>query len=257
MSLSTAAFKAYPQLSGDSPPVPPNLRHRLGPRTAHAFPGRRMPDRIARALAETGALDVKELVESFEFFARVRKRLRGPHVVDLCCGHGLTGMLFGLLERRVERVTLVDQRRPDSHGAVFAALCGLGPWLRPKVRFLELGLQRATGALASVAPAVSGVVAVHACGPRTDTVIEVGVALGAAVAVMPCCYGPPPPGLPAAVVGALGGALATDVQRTIDAEARGREVQWTAIPAAVTPHNRVIVLPRLQPTPTQDPGSAP
>ncbi len=36
-----------------------------------------------------GAIDAKEFFEAVEFYARVRKRVRRPVMLDLACGHGL------------------------------------------------------------------------------------------------------------------------------------------------------------------------
>ena len=43
---------------------------------------------LAKELALDGALDTKEFFEAFEFYERVRKRVRQPMMVDLACGHG-------------------------------------------------------------------------------------------------------------------------------------------------------------------------
>ena len=68
--------------------------------------------RLARALAARSAINLKEWLESFEFFARTRKHVRADVVADLCCGHGLTGLLFAIFDKKVQRVLLVDARRP-------------------------------------------------------------------------------------------------------------------------------------------------
>ena len=83
----------------------------------------RVIDKLALALAKRRCVNLKELIESIEFVARTRKLLRqrgggqrqesggggegGVVVADLCCGHGLTGMLFALLEKSVETLKTV------------------------------------------------------------------------------------------------------------------------------------------------------
>jgi hypothetical protein len=96
-----------------------------------------LPDRLARALAERKAIDMREFCESFEFFTRIRGKLmksmlgslehqkacrdKGQAhgvevaVADLCCGHGLTGLLFAVFEKGIDRVYLVDWKKPQSH----------------------------------------------------------------------------------------------------------------------------------------------
>jgi len=43
-----------------------------------------------------GAIDAKEFFEAVEFYARVRKRVRRPVMLDLACGHGLVGELYAV-----------------------------------------------------------------------------------------------------------------------------------------------------------------
>ena len=45
-----------------------------------------------------GAIDAKEFFEAVEFYARVRKRVRRPVMLDLACGHGLVRLLFASCE---------------------------------------------------------------------------------------------------------------------------------------------------------------
>ena len=67
------------------------------------FPSDSLQDRLARELGREKVLAVKEVLESFEFFQRVRKHVRSARVTDLCCGHGLCGILFALFERSVKK----------------------------------------------------------------------------------------------------------------------------------------------------------
>ena len=46
-----------------------------------------------------GAIDAKEFFEAVEFYARVRKRVRRPVMLDLACGHGLVRLLFASCEQ--------------------------------------------------------------------------------------------------------------------------------------------------------------
>ena len=77
--------------------------------------------KLGAALASRDALDAKEFFEACEFYLRTRKRLRNPMMFDLACGHGLTGLLFAAFEPSVERVVLVDTRRPKSYDNIIAA----------------------------------------------------------------------------------------------------------------------------------------
>ena len=103
-------------------------RSAIGGSTLRYFASDSLGDRFVRALGKRHALPVKEVLESFEFFERVRTALRGPCVVDLLCGHGLVGALFAVFERAVERVVLLDRTRPPSFDVMCAALDEVAPW---------------------------------------------------------------------------------------------------------------------------------
>lgn len=230
------AFRAYRQFND------PHLRPMAGAQVrpfaqpTRFFPSEGIADKIARKLGERKLLNVKEITESFEFFQRVRHRVSREAVADLCCGHGLVGMLFGLLERKVERVYLVDLKFPASSLKLQEALCELGPWLGPKVTRLE----RSVKGVAPLLPQGAGVVAVHACGARTDWSLQAARALGGPLAVMPCCYAQQTYKGPDALRRHLGAGLSIDIQRTYDLEALGYQVSWQEVPPEVTPMNRVL-----------------
>ena len=230
-------FRVFPQFNDPALAEHARSKQRVGALVHALFTGDRLPDRFARALAERRAINLKELLESFELYERVRKRVRAKHVVDLCCGHGLTGLLFALGERSVEQVFLVDQRRPASFDGILAAAVSVAPWVAEKVRFLEMSVEDAAPSL----PRGATVLGVHACGSRTDLCIDVAEQLGGAVALMPCCYRSAKREGPAALYHQLGRALAVDIHRTYRLERLGLKVDWSAIPRAVTPMNRVMI----------------
>jgi hypothetical protein len=210
-------------------------KHRLTKAWMFWFTGDTMLDRLAHALADAKAISMKEFVESLEFFHRVRRAVRGPVVADLCCGHGLTGLLFALLERQVDEVWLVDRVHPPAQARVVEAICSLGDWVERKLRRVEAPLSTLS------LPAGAGVLGVHACGAATDGCLAHGIKSGGPVAVMPCCYGRAVPSGPPAVHAALGKILSADVDRTYRLEQAGYRVQWSAIPRSITPMNRILI----------------
>lgn len=232
-----ATFRALRPFNQDSLSGLAKSRQRIDPRIHPHFPSDSLVDRVVRALAEARALPLKEVVESFEFHARVRRRLRHETIVDACGGHGLTGLLFALLDRQVERVRIVDRRRPDSFGTARDALASVAPWVAEKVEYLECTWERAGDAV----PPGASIVGVHACGGRTDRILETAMERRATVAVMPCCYGQTASRTPAPLRRELGDELATDIDRTYRLRAQGYDVDWTAIPRAVSGANRILV----------------
>ena len=226
---------------------PPELRPmagrrgRLDPRFSRIFDGPSRVDRFVRELVERRALRTKELCESFEVFQRVRRALRGGVVADLCCGHGLVGLCFAVFEPEIERVLLLDLHQPQNHAACFEAACAVAPWVREKVEYRTGNLQYAHAWL----PPNAGVVAVHACGTRSDQVLDLAMPTARGVALVPCCYPDKHvAGAPAALVTRLGTEMATDIHRTYRLTNAGFTVRFGAIPPEITPMNRVLLAER-------------
>jgi len=212
-------------------------RGRIDARALPYFATDSLVDRLVRALAEREAIPIKEVAESFEFFGRVRRRIRAATVLDLGAGHGLAGILFAVFEPTVVEVLLLDKTRPANHTEVLGAVASVAPWVSEKVRYREMTLRAAE----QDPPPAAAVIAVHNCGKRSDRAINIGMAQNARLAVMPCCYGhTTPPGL-GALQRSLGAAAATDIDRTYRLRAAGYDVDWSFVPEAVTPMNRIIV----------------
>ncbi len=199
--------------------------------------GDRLEDKLLRALVERRALPAKEVWESFEVAARARSAMKRTTVVDLCCGHGLAGLLLAAFERTIESLWLVDERRPGNHERVMAAVAEVAPWTAAKVRWLEAPLQRALPRL----PTGAGLLAVHACGVRSDRAVDAAIAGGGPLVVVPCCYEGTAQSAPAALRESLGVVDAADIDRTYRLERAGFSVRWSSLPRAVTPMNRVIL----------------
>ena len=230
-------FRAFPQFNDPDLQRHARLKHRVGELARPVFDRPRLYDRLARALCDRRAVSVKELLESAEFHTRTRKRMRGRVMVDLCCGHGLTGALFAL-ERQVERVLLLDRRRPDSFATIVDALQEVQPDAAAKLTWIDADVEDA----ARHVPEGAGVIGVHACGPMTDRVLDAALERSArAIAVMPCCYGQACPDTPPALRSSLGAEIAVDVHRSYRLEAAGYAVHWARIPAAITPMHRVVL----------------
>ena len=232
-----AGFKFLSRFNSDGLRRHAGSAEPLGVHCMADFEGEGMACKLARELCRSGRLPAKEFFEAVEVFARVRKKLRAPVVADLCCGHGLTGLLFALFERRVERVFLIDRAMPPNHACILEAVVRVGPWVRDKVEVHETTIRGAEGFL----EAGTSIVAVYACGQKTDQVLDLALHLKGAVAVMPCCYSRrQSPGSPA-LSRALGVGVAYDVYRTCRLEAEGYAVRWEQVPPEITPMHRIVM----------------
>ncbi len=238
--LESPAFKAFPQFNEDGLESIVNSKTSVDPSSAlRHFPSKRPADRVGRALGARRAISIKELIESAEFFQNTRKYIRARHIVDLCCGHGLTGMLYAVLDQKVESVTLVDHVRHPCVNVILDCLSEVAPWTRDKVLFLKLADEE--WHRIETRPSESAVLGVHACGFLTDRCLGFAVERGLPVAVMPCCYPYERCPAPTSVRQALGGELAFDVDRTYRLESSGHAVRWRYVPKAITPMNRILI----------------
>lgn len=228
-------------------------------------------------------VDVKEVCESVEFVLRMRKRVVGNviklkkqrrkqqqqlpnqkndssssiiHLQDLCCGHGLTGMLFAACygsptaNNNQVHVTLVDQTQPSSHTVLKDLIVQVCPWVQDRIKYQASSLDEWKTSSAendiddeiihTTKPNI--IIATHACGMLTDYVINYAMEQKAeSIAVMPCCYTGTDVGSPYGIKRALGVSWAADIRRSYKLQECGYHVDFGAIPQSITPMNRIIV----------------
>jgi SAM-dependent methyltransferase len=209
-------------------------KNRLTEKELVLFPGETLFDKVGRAVCRAGCLPRKELFEAWEVARRVRRRFRSGRVVDLACGHGLTAALLLLLDDTSQRALAVDRTLPATTGRLTAALLETWPRLAGRIEFIEAPLEDV-----ALAP-TDLVVSVHACGGLTDLVLERAAAVGARLALLPCCHN-----LDDADQGGLGGwldgPLAVDVARAYRLQNRGYRIFTQHIPNDITPKNRLLM----------------
>jgi SAM-dependent methyltransferase len=212
----------------------PGSRGRLKAQDLARFPDETLFHRVARAVCRAECLPRKELFESWEVARRARRRFRGGRVLDLACGHGLIAQLMILLDDSSPGAIGVDVRLPESAARLGEALAGEWPRLAGRVTLVEGPLEQIEVGAGDV------VVSAHACGALTDRVIERAAGARARVAVLPCCHDEE-----TCDAGGLGGwmdaPLAIDATRARRLAARGYRVFTQAIPAAITPKNRLLL----------------
>jgi len=219
---------------GGAPRFDPRSRSLLTGRDLDRFPGDGLFARVARAACEAECLPRKELYESWEVARRVRRRLRGGRVVELAAGHGLVAHLMLLLDASSETALAVDVKPVASAATLAASLVVRWPRLGGRVEHRLADLESVPLARGDV------VVSVHACGALSDLVIGRAIDAYAAVAVLPCCHDAQTCD-PGDLLGFLPLPLAVDATRVARLRASGYRVVTQTIPAAITPHNRLII----------------
>ncbi len=215
-------------------------RHDLG-----RFPGETLFARLGRAVCAAGVLPRKELYEAWEVARRLRRVARGGRVVDVAGGHGLLAHVMLLLDDTSPAAHVIEPAPPSSGPALHDALAAAWPRLAGRVQVHAVPL--------AAFPLAAGdiVVSSHACGALTDHVLDAAAEARAVVAVLPCCHdletcaaGP--------LSGWLDGPLAIDALRAVRLEQRGYRVWTQAIPAAITPKNRLLIGVPAGPAPALD-----
>lgn len=212
----------------------PSSRGRLTDRDVGRFPDESLFHRVARAVCRAGSLPRKELYESWEMARRVRRHFRGGRVVDLLAGHGLLAHVMLLLDDSSPTALVVDTTLPPSSARLHEVLVEAWPRLAGRIAFVA-------GALDDVEILPTDVVvSSHACGALTDRVLERAVAARARVAVLPCCHDLATCDA-GALTGWIDGPAAIDIVRALGLQQRGYRVRTQAIPAAITPKNRLLM----------------
>ena len=222
----------------------PASRGRLTTRDLDRFPGNTLFDRLARTVCEAGCLPRKELYEAWEMARRARRLFRGGRVLDLGGGHGLLAHVMLLLDDSSPTALVVDRVLPASTGKVHEVLVTAWPRLAGRIAFVNAGIDDVEILSTDV------VVSSHACGSLTDHILARASAAGARLAVMPCCHD-----LGAGDAGDLSGwvegPLAIDIMRAIRLSQRGYRIWTQAVPAGITPKNRLL-LAAMQPHPANE-----
>jgi hypothetical protein len=212
----------------------PASRSLLTRRDLGRFPGETLFARVSRAVCEAECLPRKELFESWEVARRVRRRMRGRRVVELAAGHALVAHLLLLLDTSSESAEAIDAKPVPSAETLAAALASRWPRLAGRVerRVADLSTARVT--------ADDLVVSVHACGALSDVVLRRALEARAHVALLPCCHDAASCDT-GGLLGFLPLPLAIDATRVARLRAAGYDVVTQTIPAAITPHNRLIL----------------
>lgn len=236
-TIANSRFKFFPQLNDVDRIEWLRSRQKFHSKIVREFFGSdSLLDTFLQAIAAARLLPIKEVLESCEFFTRIRKSSRSRIVADLCCGHGLVGVLFALFERDVQRVVLIDQNEPDSRQKLISIASKVAPWVAEKIdnRVAPIGIEDPW-----IEPGVA-IVSAHACGVLSDLCIDIAIESGGPIAILPCCYPRAACGAPLALQTQFGLETAFDIDRTYRLEKSGYRMRWGTIPPAITPMNRIL-----------------
>jgi hypothetical protein len=212
----------------------PASRARLTDLDIDRFPDDTLFHRVARAVCHAGCLPRKELYEAWEMARRVRRLFRGGRVIDLGAGHGLLAQVMLLLDDSSPSALVVDKTLPPSSAKLHDVLVQAWPRLSGRITFVATSLDAVEILHTDV------VVSSHACGALTDRVLSRAVAAHARVAVLPCCHDLAS-GDAGGLSGWVDGPVAIDIVRAMRLTQRGYRIWTQAIPAHITPKNRLLL----------------
>lgn len=212
----------------------PSSRGRLTDRDVDRFPDDTLFHRVARAVCHAGCLPRKELYEAWEMARRVRRLFRGGRVIDLAAGHGLLAQVMLLLDDSSSSALAVDQAIPLSSARLHQALVETWPRLSGRMTFVASPLEDV-----EILP-TDVVVSSHACGALTDGILNRAAAARARVAVLPCCHDFATCDA-ADLAGWVDAPVAIDIVRAMRLKQQGYRIWTQAIPADITPKNRLLL----------------
>jgi hypothetical protein len=212
----------------------PSARGRLTDRDIDRFRDDTLFHRVARTVCHAGCLPRKELYEAWEMARRVRRLFRGGRIVDLGAGHGLLAQVMLLLDDSSPGALVVDRTLPASSAKLHEVLVQAWPRLSGRIAFVAGALEDVEIRRTDV------VVSSHACGTLTDRVLNRAVAARARVAVLPCCHDLAS-GDTGGLSGWVDGAVAVDIVRAMRLTQQGYRIWTQAIPADITPKNRLLL----------------
>lgn len=165
---------------------------------------------------------------------RVRRLFRGGRVLDLGGGHGLLAQVMLLLDDSSPNALVVDKTFPASSAKLHEVIVAKWPRLAGRVAFAASGIDEVEILDTDI------VVSSHACGALTDLVLSRAAAARARLAVLPCCHDLDA-GDDGGLAGWVDGAAAIDIVRALRLEQQGYRVWTQALPAEITPKNRLLL----------------
>ena len=218
-----------------TPRVLARFKGRLTKRDLDRFPDDTLFDRLARTVCEAGCLPRKELYEAWEMARRVRRLFRGGRVLDLGGGHGLLAQVMLLLDDSSPNALVIDKTLPRvEREAARRARCRRGRGCRDASR---LSPARSTTSTFST-PTSSCRVTRAARSP-----IGFSIAPQPRVRASRSCRAATI-SIQAMTADCPGGStapLAIDIVRAMRLAQQGYRIWTQAIPAGITPKNRLLL----------------
>ncbi len=160
-------------------------QNRFDERYASHFKGFSLFEKISLALCKAGVLSKKEYAESVEVLRILQRfigRKREITLYDICGGHGLVSILLYALSDSIIKVCIIDQKKPDSYQKIMACIQSVFSKMSLNIDYIQDDYRLITYTESAM------LLGIHACGIRTDDIINIAIKNSFPGAVLPCCY---------------------------------------------------------------------
>ncbi|MEW5819565.1 MAG: class I SAM-dependent methyltransferase [Cyanobacteriota bacterium] len=160
-------------------------KNHLDARYSTYFNSNTVIDKLSLAICDADFLSKKEYCESVEVLRQVQRFIKSNqnvNIYDICGGHGFVGILLALLSRGVKKSFIVDLKKPVAYEKIMKCASFVNENIVEKVEFLQQDYNDIDFEPNSI------IIAIHACGTRSDSIINLAIKKNMAFVIMPCCY---------------------------------------------------------------------
>lgn len=214
-------------------------KNHLDLRYINHFRSHTLIDKLSSSLCQGSFLSKKEYCESVEVVRVIQRFIRSDqqlHIYDICGGHGFVGILLSLFSKAIISANIIDQKRPLSFDRIVNCVEQISPDAVKQVHFIQEDYQLVNFKKNSL------LIGIHACGIRTDWLMDLAFKNKCGIAILPCCYKKeclPEPMKKLSSVYELKELI--DIHRITRALNNGYSINTKSISAKVTPMNRMFI----------------
>ena len=144
-------------------------------------------DKLSLAICQSDFISKKEYCESIEVVRHIQRFIKSNQqmdIYDICGGHGFVGILLSMFSKGVARCHIVDKQRPMAFDKMISCLSEISPQTIEKICFIQTNYKNVEFKPNSL------LIGIHACGLRTDSILDTALENNSGVVLLPCCYTP-------------------------------------------------------------------
>lgn len=142
-------------------------------------------DKLSSILCKADIISKKEYCESMEVIKSLQRTSslhNVKYIYDICGGHGLTAIFSAIISKNTEKIFIIDLKKPDSFDKLINCYKEEFPYILERIEFVNEDYNKVQYLQGSL------IIAVHACGFRTDEILDLAIENSCNILIMPCCY---------------------------------------------------------------------